>query len=93
MNMCQADHTCTKPECCSDDDCPGGEKCVDGLCQGCAANADCDGFNAVCNADYTNCNYCDVDNSECKPGIFVCAPDQVSDRNIANIVPFFGSFN
>jgi len=65
---CQADHTCTKPECCSDDDCPGGEKCVEGLCQGCAANADCDGFNAVCNADYTNCNYCDVDNSECKPG-------------------------
>ena len=64
------DWTCSDPECCRDEDCPDGTCRPDGQCeQGeCSEERPCEGANAVCDEDYTNCQYCDLEALECKPG-------------------------
>ena len=65
-----SDWTCSDPECCRDEDCPDGTCRPDGQCeQGeCSEERPCEGANAVCDEDYTNCQYCDLEALECKPG-------------------------
>ena len=42
------------------------EQCVEkGECD---AERPCEGSDSVCNEDYTNCQYCDLEALECKPG-------------------------
>ena len=42
------------------------EQCVEkGECD---AERPCEGSDSVCNVDYTNCQYCDLEALECKPG-------------------------
>ena len=42
------------------------EQCVEkGECD---AERPCEGANNVCDANYSNCQYCDADALECKPG-------------------------
>jgi len=75
-SVCSMD-TCSRPECCVDDDCPDGYVCEDEKCveEGeCDANRPCENANAICDLpDYNNCEWCDVDAKECKPG---CETDQ-----------------
>jgi len=66
-------HQCSNPECCKDSDCLDTEICgSDNTCQpGCRDDSMCPGYDAVCDLQYTNCNYCDnIDNEpgQCHPG-------------------------
>jgi len=74
---CQDDFTCSTPECCDDTDCEAGEKCEEGVCTGCKADSDCEGHDKVCDNDYTNCQFCDIEEGNaagsCSPG---CATDE-----------------
>jgi len=70
-SVCQVD-TCSQPECCVDTDCPAGFICEDNTCvpEGeCDAKRPCDGVNGICDLpSYANCEWCDLENKECKPG-------------------------
>lgn len=69
-SVCQVD-TCSQPECCADDDCPAGYICEDQTCvpEGeCDAMRPCDQVNGICNDNYDNCDWCDLNSKECKPG-------------------------
>jgi len=65
-------HVCSDPECCFDIDCPAGYICQDNGCikEGeCDAERPCDNANNMCDVpNYTNCAWCDLTSSECKPG-------------------------
>jgi len=73
---CIVDSDCTDPEkpICSDD-----HHCI----AGCRADSDCEGYNNVCDSNYSNCNYCNVtgDNTigSCSPG---CADDNSCPTNL-----------
>jgi len=70
-SVCNID-TCSQPECCADDDCLAGYICEDEKCvpEGeCDAMRPCDGVDGICDLpSYDNCEYCDLDTNECKPG-------------------------
>jgi len=72
-SMC-VEHQCEDPECCSNDDCPLGFFCEANACvkEGeCDAQHPCDGANSICDINvtpYNDCEWCDFDNKECKPG-------------------------
>jgi len=71
-SVCGGD-TCSRPECCVDSDCLDGYICEDQKCveEGeCDVDRPCENSNAICDIDnnYNNCDYCDLDAKECKPG-------------------------
>jgi len=80
--ICGGDNKCTKPECCSDSDCKDPSKpiCSDDFncIPGCKSDEGCPGFDATCNLDYSNCNYCNI-TTNAKSGD--CAPGCVDDKN------------
>ena len=72
-------HTCSNPECCEDPDCLDSEVCdTDNICkEGCRDDSMCPGFDAVCDLQYTNCNYCNNTANE----IGQCNPGCIDDSN------------
>jgi len=70
---CDAQDAQCKPGCVTDDNCPSDfPVCGANHRCGCVANSDCENSDGVCDVDsvpdYTTCNYCDLFDSECKPG-------------------------
>ena len=82
-STCSTTNTCSLPECCLDTDCPAGFVCENELCveEGeCDAERPCEGANQICNADYSNCEYCDLEALQCKPG---CDTDDNCEGSLA----------
>jgi len=77
------DHVCVDPECCVDKDCVDPDKPIcseDNLCvEGCRDDSYCPGYDAICNANHDNCNYCNNPDP-----IGTCDPGCVSDENCAD---------
>jgi len=93
---------CEEPECCQDKDCTDPSKPICSADHTCTANSDgacqktedCEGYDGVCDADLSNCSYCDIIDQVCKPGCtdsnncdgFHCGVDHTCKPGLLSIV-------